>query len=74
MSFQPHPTIAAPAEQGGQLEPLPCVASSTALKWGQDGELSELDRERILRRLAAVDPVAEALGSGRFNPGQPQSA
>jgi hypothetical protein len=74
MSFQPHRTIAAPAEPGAQLEPLPCVASSTALKWGQDGELSELDRERILRRLVAVDPVAEALGSGRFNPARPESA
>jgi hypothetical protein len=42
-------------------EALPCGGSSTALKWGCDGELSELDRDRILRRLAAADPVAQNL-------------
>jgi hypothetical protein len=40
---------------------MPCGGSSTALKWGCDGELSELDRDRILRRLAAADPVAQNL-------------
>lgn len=42
-------------------EPQPCGGSSTALKWGWDGELSDLDRDRILRRLAAVDPMARSL-------------
>jgi hypothetical protein len=35
--------------------------NSTALKWGDDGELSELDLQRILRLLSQADPVAEAL-------------
>jgi hypothetical protein len=35
--------------------------NSTALKWGDDGELSELDLQRILRLLSEADPVAEAL-------------
>ena len=39
--------------------------NSTALKWGQDGELSELDLNRILALLSQVDPVAEALISDR---------
>jgi hypothetical protein len=39
--------------------------NSTALKWGQDGELSELDLKRILALLSQADPVAEALISDR---------
>ena len=39
--------------------------NSTALKWGQDGELSELDLNRILALLSQADPVAEALISDR---------
>ncbi len=35
--------------------------NSTALKWGDDGELSELDLQRILKLLSQADPVAEAL-------------
>lgn len=35
--------------------------NSTALKWGDDGELSELDLQRIIRLLSQADPVAEAL-------------
>ena len=35
--------------------------NSTALKWGSDGELSDLDLQRILGLLCQVDPVAEAL-------------
>jgi len=37
------------------------AAEHTALKWGCDGELSDLDLQRILKRLQAVDPAAEAL-------------
>ena len=33
----------------------------TALKWGRDGELSDLDLQRILERLEAVDPAADTL-------------
>jgi hypothetical protein len=36
---------------------------STTLKWASDGELSALDLERILARLRAVDPAAEALSA-----------
>jgi hypothetical protein len=50
-----------PTEKACPGEALPCGGSSTSLKWGCDGELSELDRDRILRRLAAADPVAHAL-------------
>lgn len=35
--------------------------NATALKWGSDGELSELDLQRILNLLTQVDPVAEKL-------------
>ena len=35
--------------------------NSTALKWGSDGELSDLDLQRILGLLSQVDPVARAL-------------
>ena len=35
--------------------------NSTSLKWGSDGELSELDLQRILQLLSQADPVAEAL-------------
>ncbi len=41
---------------------------STSLKWGEDGELSRVDRDRLLELLCAVDPVAtvmiDQLGSG----------
>lgn len=37
--------------------------NSTALKWGDNGELSELDLQRILKLLSQADPVAEALVS-----------
>lgn len=43
--------------QGQQVE----RHASTALKWGQDGELSSVDRDRILELLCAVDPVANVL-------------
>jgi hypothetical protein len=35
--------------------------ANTTLKWGQDGELSSEDRDRILELLCAVDPVANVL-------------
>lgn len=50
-----------PIERACPGEALPCGGSSTSLKWGCDGELSQLDRDRILRRLAAADPVAQTL-------------
>lgn len=34
---------------------------TSSLKWRQDGELSELDLQRILTLLSQVDPVAGAL-------------
>jgi hypothetical protein len=42
--------------------------NSTSLKWGQDGELSKLDLDRILDLLSQVDPLAEALVGERFKP------
>jgi hypothetical protein len=41
--------------------------NSTALKWGSDGELSDLDLQRILGLLSQVDPVAEALLARDFS-------
>jgi hypothetical protein len=38
---------------------------NSCLKWRQDGELSELDLNRILELLSQVDPVAEALMGDR---------
>jgi len=40
--------------------------NSTALKWGQDGELSKLDLDRILTLLSQADPLAESLIVERF--------
>jgi hypothetical protein len=42
--------------------------NSTSLKWGSDGELSELDLQRILNLLSQADPVAEALISPSSEP------
>lgn len=42
--------------------------NSTALKWGENGELSDLDLQRILRLLSQADPVAEALISSSIDP------
>lgn len=55
---QPEP---ASAPAGGNVQPLP----TTSLKWGSDGELSELDLQRILGLLSQADPVAEALMAHR---------
>jgi hypothetical protein len=38
---------------------------NSCLKWRQDGELSELDLNRILELLSQVDPVAEAFMGDR---------
>ncbi len=54
----PEPTS---APTGGHVQPLP----TTSLKWGSDGELSELDLQRILGLLSQADPVAEALMAHR---------
>jgi hypothetical protein len=43
--------------------------NSTALKWASDGELSALDLERIMARLADVDPALQgARKSGQVRP------
>lgn len=39
--------------------------NGTSLKWGSDGELSDLDLQRILALLSQADPVAEALVGNR---------
>ncbi len=44
--------------------PAPLITdqqNSTSLKWGSDGELSQLDLNRILGLLYQADPVAEAM-------------
>ena len=43
------------ASQARHLDQL----NSTALKWASDGELSALDLERIMARLADVDPALQ---------------
>ncbi|MFZ0409543.1 MAG: hypothetical protein WAM11_15755 [Cyanobium sp.] len=48
-------------------QPTTDQLNSTALKWGSDGELSDLDLQRILNLLSQADPVAEALVSSRFD-------
>ena len=62
-----HAAVASPAHAA---PPYACTAlASTSLKWGHDGELSAVDLERILERLAAVDPVAEQLDPSQFRRG-----
>ena len=41
--------------------------NGTSLKWGSDGELSDLDLQRILNLLSQSDPVAEALVGNRYD-------
>ncbi len=48
--------------------------NSTALKWASDGELSSLDLERIMRRLAAVDPAVQSLQGSAALQGSVESA
>jgi hypothetical protein len=54
-------SASAPARSTDQL-------NSTSLKWGSDGELSDLDLQRILTLLSQVDPLAEALISPGSEP------
>jgi hypothetical protein len=53
-----------PAKATDSVE-CPASLQPTSLKWGSDGELSELDLQRILGLLTQADPVAEALMSPR---------
>lgn len=49
-------------------QPTTNPLNSTCLKWGDDGELCELDLARIIDLLSRVDPLAEALVSDRSEP------
>jgi hypothetical protein len=40
---------------------------STCLKWGADGELTALDRELVMERLAQVDHGVAALRQARLD-------
>ena len=42
--------------------------NGTSLKWSSDGELSDLDLQRILNLLSQADPVAEALMARSLEP------
>ena len=57
LSGSPFMSAASPSHQPAEPQ------ISTTLKWASDGELSSLDLERILARLRAVDPAAEALSA-----------
>ena len=37
----------------------PCISNYSALKWTEDGELSELDMERILELLENVQLIEQ---------------
>jgi hypothetical protein len=54
------PSIRSDSTTSGELH-------TTSLKWGSDGELSELDLQRILGLLSQADPVAEALMAHRID-------
>ncbi len=55
-------------DPSGKLSHTTDQQNSTALKWGDDGELSDLDLQRILKLLSQADPVAEALISASQDP------
>lgn len=55
-------------DPSGKLSLTTDQQNSTALKWGDDGELSDLDLQRILKLLSQADPVAEALISASQDP------
>ncbi len=61
--MMPEPVRTAPAPNRGTDQ-----LNSTSLKWGSDGELSDLDLQRILNLLCQADPVAEALISPEPDP------
>lgn len=48
-------------ESAHRPQPTAQPLNSTALKWGDDGELSAPDLQRILKLLTDADPVAESL-------------
>lgn len=50
-----------PSFDNPMASPQTSQPTCTALKWAEDGELSSLDLERILKLLSQADPVAEAL-------------
>ena len=56
-SIQIPPMPAFPTRDLPFAPPVP----STVLKWGCDGELSDLDRRNIVQRLQVVDPFASQL-------------
>jgi hypothetical protein len=62
--LSPKPPTFLPMFDSGN-EPTTDQLNGTSLKWGNDGELSELDLQRILGLLSQVDPVAEALIESR---------
>lgn len=47
-----------PGGRATHLWALDNPGDRTTLKWASNGELSELDHQRILRRLCAADPMA----------------
>ena len=49
------PTTIPPANSPKWPAPASCLGF-TCLKWSASGELSELDRDLVLRRLAQADP------------------
>jgi hypothetical protein len=45
-------------------DPSPCdCLGRTCLKWGADGELTDLDLRLVMQRLARVDPEVSALAA-----------
>ena len=66
--LKPTPPAAEPTTQRSGVQRTTDQLNSTALKWGDDGELSDLDLQRILKLLSQADPVAEALVSDPSDP------
>ncbi|SBO42503.1 hypothetical protein [Cyanobium sp. NIES-981] len=75
----PHtqPCPGAAGDRGGQREQLGAAdrplrgvslntTLNTTLKWSEEGELSALDLDRIVARLADADPVASHLSLHHF--------
>jgi hypothetical protein len=52
----PHP------DYGSRQTPASCLGF-TCLKWSASGELSELDRALVVRRLAQADPELQELAA-----------
>ena len=50
-----------------ELQPRRDCLGFTCMKWSSSGELSDLDLDRVLERLASVDPNLSVMRTGSLS-------